>query len=155
VASSNPQFRTHVFLGLLTIAMGIFVMCAVNGIFGPVKNPSQSPIWVGMLAGLVFVAGGVLVFVQAFTEGTEPPLWARIVLLAGLLTITGGLASIALWVSLGQGPREFQVSGSFGSGHSSGIIGRVVFGIGGLAVGAMFIAFLVSAVKQLLGRNDA
>ena len=155
MAANNPQFKTQIFIGGLTILMGIFVICAVHGMFGPVKNPGQSPLWVGTLAGFVFVAGGLLVMIQTFTEGTKPPLWARVVLMAGLLTITGGLSAIALWVGFGPGPREFQISGSFGSGTSTGIVGRVIFGIGGLAVGALFIAFLVSAVKLLLGRDDA
>ena len=71
-------------------------------------------------------------------------------MLAGLFATTGGPAAIVLWVAFGSGQRAFQMSGFFFGDHVNEIIGRTIFEIGGAAVGLMFVAFTLSAVRQSL-----
>lgn len=74
--------------------MGILVISAVCGAFGPPK-PQPAPAWIGVAAGLVFIAGGsiaILHWLSGGLDGKAGPLWLRLSLFASMLTITGGLA---------------------------------------------------------------
>lgn len=154
--SAEQPSKFGAVLGVLVAAMGVFVISAVSGAFGPPKS-QDAPAWIGVAAGMVFIAGGLIAILHSLSggfDGKTGPLWLRLSLLASMLTITGGLALIALWASFGTGPRAFRASGTFfTTDQINEMTGRVVFGIGGIMVAILFIAFLVDGIRGLLRRD--
>ena len=160
-----PSKRAMIFWGLFSAGMGLFIMVGAAGLFGIDLHPAEGvPVWIGACAGAMFVAGGLALIAQSLAglkaspDGNIPPdapTWARWTLPALGLTIAGGFATIALWVAFGQGPRHFSVVGTFGSDHVNEMLGRGVFGFGALLACAIFVAFAVRTVKQLMGRGGA
>lgn len=150
-----PPPKSTAVLGLLVVILGVFVICAVSGAFGPAK-PQPAPAWVGVCAGLVFIAGGLVPLLHTLA-GEDPrhgSLALRAAMLVLMLAITGGLATVALWAALGAGPHEFRASGFIFTGRIGETAGRVVFGIGGVIALLIFAAFLIGGVRGLLKAAD-
>jgi hypothetical protein len=156
VSDGQPPSKFGAVIGALTALMGIFVISAVNGAFGPPKS-QDAPAWVGTIAGFVFIAGGSIAILHSLSGGIDAkaaPPWLRLSYLVSMLTITGGLALIALWVSFGAGTRSFRGSGTFFTTEQiNEFSGRVVFGIGGIMVAILFAAFLYDGIRGFFRRD--
>lgn len=156
MSADQPPSKFGTVIGALTALMGVFVISAVNGALGPPKT-QDAPAWVGTIAGFIFIAGGSIAILHSLSgglEGKAAPLWLRFSYLVSMLTITGGLALIALWVSFGAGTRAFRGSGTFfTTGQINEMAGRVVFGIGGIMVAILFAAFLYDGIRGLFRRD--
>jgi hypothetical protein len=168
-ASSN---KSNIFWGLFAAAMGAFIIAGASGLFGLDLHPTQeTPSWIGICAGAIFVAGGLAVMLQSLpaakpaTDGSlspDAPDWMQRASLALGLFIVGDFAAIFLWIAFGPGERHFSGSGSFGGirmtetfggGHSNEMIGRAAFGVGAVFACLMFLAFLISGARRLLRRD--
>jgi hypothetical protein len=116
---------------------------------------------VGVLAGLVFVLGGLAVVVGygvaggAAPDGDLPagtPFGVRLVQYLLGLGMSVALALIMTWVAVGPGPRTFRGTGTIG-GAADETLGRVVFGIGALltwAVTALMAAVNLERLRRAL-----
>jgi hypothetical protein len=145
-------------IGLFLGAMGTLVMLLGLGTFGDRHLTDGTPPWVGVMAGLVFVLGGLAMIVGygvaggAAPDGDLPPGTPRPVRLvqAALgVGITALLASIASWIAFGSGARHFSGSGLFISGAVNEILGRMVFGIGAVLTWAFVAVMIVVSVRRL------
>lgn len=158
-----PSKRALIFWGLFSAGMGAFIMLGASGLIGIDLHPSEGvPIWIGICAGGMFVAGGLALIVQslaavnALPDGSfapDTPAWARWILPALGLVIAGGFAAIALWIAFGPGPRHFSMTGTFGSDHVNEMLGRSVFGFGAALACLIFVVFLFRSARQILKRD--
>jgi hypothetical protein len=116
-----------------------------------------------VLAGLIFFSGGIAVAIQSLPVarprpdgGLSPdaPMWVRRIVLALVLFAVAGLATIALWIALGSGPRSFHLVGTFvGNGWIDETIGRVVFALGATLTCIIFVAFAMDGARRLIRRK--
>jgi hypothetical protein len=160
---SASSSKSNIFWGLFAAAMGAFIVAGASGLFGLDLHPTErTPSWVGICAGLMFVAGGFAVMLQSLPaakplpDGSlspDAPRWVQGASLALGLFIVGAFAAIFLWIAFGPGERHFSMSWSFGSGPANETFGRVVFGFGAVFSCAMFLAFLVSGARRFLRRD--
>ena len=159
-----PPDKSTIACGLVTVAMGLFLVLQTSGLLGfDSKSGTEAPAWIGICAGLVFVAGGIAVTLQSLPFARirpggdfsdETPTWVRSVVLASALTIVGGMAAIGGWVAFGPGPRHFYVVGLFiGSDRFDDTLGRAIFGLGAVLTGIAFIAFAVTGTRLLISRT--
>jgi hypothetical protein len=155
--------RSNILWGLFAAAMGAFIVAGACNLLGLDLHPEKdTPSWIGICAGLVFVAGGFAVILQSLPaakpmpDGSlspDAPRWVQGACFALGLSIVGGLAAIGLWVAFGPGERHFSMSIGFGSGPANEMLGRVVFGFGAVLTCLMFLAFLVSGARRFLRRD--
>jgi hypothetical protein len=148
--------------GLLTAALGVFVVVDNSGLLGP-DDPGDGPMWIGVLAGLIFCAGGIAVAVQSLPVakprsdgGLSPdaPAWVRGVVLALVLAALAGLAVIASWVALASHPGAFRMAGTFFSkGWFDEIVGRTVFALGATLTCVIFVAFAMDGARRIARRK--
>lgn len=87
--------------------------------------------------------------VSADSAPSAVPLSVRYAMNALALLITMCLASIALWVGFGPGPRHFTSNVPFVSGHAGELIGRAAFGFGGELISLVLIAVMISGLMRL------
>jgi hypothetical protein len=150
------QSKELLFVGLFAIAMGIIPMLMVTGAFS--TEGLHAPLWVGGLAGGVFILAGLALVLRWFAGGDpndgempkSAPLWLRAVhYLMGLACI-GALAAIGTWVAFGPGERAFSMSVPFlGGGPANQWLGRTVFGFGALLTWGFFLLAAVSWWRKL------
>ena len=70
-ASSN---KSNMLWGLFAAAMGAFVIAGASGLFGLNLHPTAgTPQWVGILAGAIFVVGGLAVMLQSIPAAKPVP----------------------------------------------------------------------------------
>ena len=132
-------------LGLSVVAMGMLPVLASLE-FGPIGSAGiNGPAWLGVVAGGVFIAGGL-----AIVSGPSMPLLTHLFAIG----IVGGLAVIGNWIAFGVGERTCQGSiflvGFGGAAQSSDLGCRIPFGLGAIIVNA----FVVYAVVSLLQRTS-
>jgi hypothetical protein len=159
---AQPTEKSTMAYGLLAAALGFFVMLQTAGVLGAAgRAAGQSPSWIGICAGLVFVAGGIAVVIQSLPAamprpdgGLSPdaPPWVHRIVLALCLMVTGGLAAIALWVAFGAGPRPIRAT-FIASGWIDGTLGRAIFGLGAVLTCVILVAFAIDATHRLTGRK--
>lgn len=146
-----------VVVGLFCAGIGVLVILAVLGVFGPAPLTRGTPLWVGVLAGLMFVQAGLAVIVGyavaggADRDGDLPPgtpFRVRLTQYLLGLGITVSLALIATWIALGAGGRDCQVTGLI-SAEADETVCRVVFGIGALLTWAFAVVVSVISCKRL------
>jgi len=103
-------------IGVFFGAMGTFVLLQALGTFGPARLSDGTPPWVGVVAGLLFLLGGLAVIVgHGIAGGVGPdgdlpagtPFGGRVVQYVLGVAIIAMLASIASWVAFGSGSRHF------------------------------------------------
>ncbi|MGB8306423.1 MAG: hypothetical protein WCE36_21495 [Pseudolabrys sp.] len=90
--------KTAIACGLLALAMGLFIVLSAFGII-PSRGSTDGERWIGVIAGMAFVFGGLAVVIQTCaraTPGGDPPSTAPIWVRA-----TVRLLSLAIVVSLG------------------------------------------------------
>jgi hypothetical protein len=159
----QPAGKSTIACGLLTAALGVFVMLETPGMFGP-GRPGDGPPWIGVLAGLIFCAGGIAVAIQSLPVakprpdgGLSPdaPLWVRNIVLTLILFAVAGLAAIAFCIAFGSGPRSFRLVGTFiGEGWIDETIGRAVFALGATLTCIIFVAFAMDGARRMMRRKQ-
>jgi len=157
--TDTPADKSTIACGLLTVAMGAFLALQTSGLVNVGARPEgDAPAWLGVCAGLVFIAGGLAVVLQSlpfakFARGdfsADTPTWVRSIMLALVLTIVGGLAAIGAWVAFGPGERHFHVVGMFiGGDKVDDVLGRFVFGAGTVLTGLIFVVFALTGARRL------
>lgn len=133
---------------------------------GASPAPDGTPVWIGTVMGLVFLAGGSSVILQAITGGLNQaqgglpenaPAFLRIVYNGFALVIVVGLGTLFTWVAFGPGERHFIARVSFGpaasqfsgSGAFSGsFVGRAMFGLAAVLVWIALAWFGARWLKQ-------
>ena len=160
MADESPSSKSNILWGLFAVGMGAFIVAGTSGLLGIDMHPTKgTPQWVGILAGAVFVAGGLAVMLQSLSvarprpDGSlspDAPLWVRGLSLSLALVIAGSFTVMGYWVAFGPGERHFSGGVPFLPEYANQAFGRVAFGFGTLLSAAIFIAFLVGGVRQLL-----
>jgi len=121
--------RTRLVLGLGMLAAALPPVLIAIGVIVPRPGTVHAPKWIVLLAGCLFVFGGVLILLPA-----------RMRLLRGFL---GGLLVTALgvvfdWIAFGLGDRRFSggmsIGPLFNSTGSDEAGGRIAFGIAGVLI---------------------
>lgn len=136
----------HIFVGILTVAMGIFPLLATFDI-GPLNhNDINGPAWLGFASGGVFIAGGLAVML-----GQSAPFVTGVLSLLAL----AGLASIGNWIAFGFGERACSGGFSLGwlgvGGQLSDMSCRAPFGFGALLVNGFLLLASVTLLQKALG----
>jgi hypothetical protein len=168
MTSQQLSPRSAVGVGLVTCGLGAFVALLGLGVI-PIEAPGdgvQSPPWVIVCCGLVFVLAGLLVILDYAVARAGPngqllpgtPWFVRVAQYLLALGVIGLMAVIPTWIAFGSGERHFSTSVSVpfytqrGRGGETG--GRVVFAASAMFMWLMFIGMGVSGAKRLLrGRN--
>jgi len=150
--------RSNIAYGLLAVGIGLFYVLYGLGIFGPVAHRNgDEPAWLGLVAGLIFLVGGLAVAIQTLVklslsgDGTmvAAPPWLKLINHVMAFVIVGLLALVATWVAFGPGQRHFTGSGSI-FGETGG---RIMFGAGAVIVWIVLLAIVISAVRRLRARG--
>jgi hypothetical protein len=153
----NSRATTMVF-GALAAAAGVYFILGGAGVVA-LPDSEGTPGWIGVLAGLVFLCGGIAVATQALGRANEQgelpadaPAWMRLVQHLGALAIVGSLATIGTWVALAGAADRFAMSTSFSGRVDPGIgVMRTVFGLGALMTWLFFFALARRSLKLLRG----
>jgi len=144
--------------GAIAAAAGLYFVLGGLGIVG-LPDGEGTPGWIGVLAGLVFLCGGIAVATQALGRADEhgelpadAPAWMRLIQHLGALVIVGSLATIGTWVALAGDPDRFSMSTSFTGRIDAGVaVMRFGFGLGALITWAFFFALARRSLKLLRG----
>ncbi|HLL28798.1 MAG TPA: hypothetical protein VKT73_14255 [Xanthobacteraceae bacterium] len=166
MADETVSSKSNIGWGLFAAAIGAFIVAGASGLFGyNLQTADETPQWIGVCAGAIFLAGGIAVMLAGVKPGPDgglspdAPRWLKAASLALALFIAGDFVALFAWIAFGPGERHFSTSTSFGGIHTSGAgnetIGRVAFGFGAAFCGAVFIAFLVTGVRQLWRRDQS
>jgi hypothetical protein len=143
--------KTAIACGILGFAMGLFIALSAFGII-PSRGSTDGEIWIGVIAGMAFVFGGLAVVIQTCAKATPAgdlpstaPIWVRAMLHLLSLAIVVSLGAIGTWVAFGPGKREFSSSIPFLPAWLNEPIGRTVFGAGAILIWIILIAMAVQA----------
>jgi hypothetical protein len=154
--STQPSSKSTIFYGLVSVAIGLFYMLISAGVIPMSGKPAdQSPHWLAFCLGLAFFGGGLAVVIQtlAGVSGDSVPaaipVSVRYAMNALGLMITACLASVALWVGFGPGPRHFTSNVPFIRGRTGELIGRTAFGFGGVLISLVLIAVIIGGLMRL------
>jgi hypothetical protein len=160
-ANKTATPKERLLIGLLFAGMGIFILLMAAGVIQPSK--ANAPMWVGGLAGIVFLFAGLAVALGSMKGASEydgelpkdaPFLLRLLQYLLGLGTVAA-LAGVGSWVAFGPGERRFTATIGFWSGPGNELVGRVLFGTGAIFVWAMLIFFAVRGARKLFGNQAA
>jgi hypothetical protein len=140
-------------VGLYFVLVGLDVMPIPGG-----RGSLHAPLWIALLAGLVFFLGGCAVLLQARGRANDSgelppdaPRWMRVAQYLIGVAIFASFALIGSWVAIGGDPRQF--SGSFGE-HGIGVtVARAAFGFGAIICWLATIAFATAGARKLLGHG--
>jgi hypothetical protein len=151
--------KTTIACGLLAAALGLFIGLSSLGII-PGSRVAGGERWIGLVAGLAFVLGGIAVVIQtcahAAPDGELPAgtsVWVRAALFLMALAIVASLAAIGTWVAFGTGSREFSGPIPFLPAWLNESIGRTVFGFGAVLTWIFLIVMAVIGARRLRSRK--
>ena len=133
-------------LGLLLLAIGGFIMAAGSGLFPTALKGANAPLWVIIAAGAVFALAGLSFFAQRWLPKAVGSMLSCVI-----LTI---FAAIPAWVAFGDGPRQFSMSVSgfgFEAWWAEVSLGRIVFGFSAVLMGLISLMAWVSWWRSLPG----
>jgi hypothetical protein len=155
----SSRATTMVF-GAIAAAAGAYFVLGGAGVVA-LPDSEGTPGWIGVLAGLTFLCGGLAVATQALGRADEQgelpahaPAWMRLVQHLGALVIVGSLATIGTWVALAGAADRFSMSTSFTGRVDAGVgVMRAVFGLGALMTWLFFFALARRSLKLLRGDN--
>ncbi len=157
---SRSLDKTAIACGLFALAMGLFIVLSAFGII-PSRESTDGERWIGVIAGLAFVFGGLAVVVQTCAKATpdgvlpvSAPIWVRVTLHLLSLAIVVSLGAIGTWIAFGPGEREFSSSIPFLPAWLNEPIGRTVFGIGTFLTWIILIVMAVVGARRLRGRKE-
>lgn len=139
---TNPAPRGNELVGAIALLVGAGIMALGAGMFPTALQGANAPLWVILAAGGIFALAGIMLLAQGRLPEALLPLF-------GCLLITL-FASIPAWIAWGSGPRQFTTTVGFFSGNfGSADIGRIVFGLSALLVGAMALFSWLSWIRKL------
>src|SRR5271170_3534492 len=104
------------------MAMGAVIVLRSLGAFGSIPTSPDGPAWLGLLVGLVFLAGSSCALIKIIFGGDNlgdnglpqsAPLVVRVVYGGLGYSIVAGLAALFTWIGFGPGERQFTGSGAF------------------------------------------
>ena len=153
----NSRIATMAF-GAIAAAAGLYFVLGGLGL-AALPDDEGTPGWIGVLAGVVFLCGGIAVATQALGRAdqhgelpADAPIWMRLVQHLGALVIVGSLAAIGTWVTLAGAADRFAMSTSFtGQVQPGASVVRFAFGLGALATWFFFFALARRSFKLLRG----
>jgi hypothetical protein len=156
--------KTTIALGVLTAAMGVFVILLALGVIPSNAGSWHAPGWVGALAGLAFLFGGAAVVMQTAITGDRgpdgdlpatAPRWLRAIYYLMVLAIVGALAAVGSWVAFGPGERAFTATIPFlGERVAGQTQGRIAFGLGAVLAWIMLVVMARGACQRLFGTGN-
>ncbi|MEW6406384.1 MAG: hypothetical protein AB1649_31760 [Chloroflexota bacterium] len=142
----------RLFFGGVPAVPGLLLIASSLGITDAIPWATRIPVWGAILVGLPFVAMGAMIalgFQNFGDEDTSVPAGVKLVLLLSFLV---PMALIFLWAGFGPGEREFTVTTTVGSTETTGpgneLIGRCVFGGGGIFMTIVILAFVRNYFKN-------
>jgi hypothetical protein len=146
-------------MGLFATGMGLFIVLVSVDIIHTDPASIHAPRWVLTLAGMIFTFAGLYILSTGLLapgeQGNGLLSWIQYFLRLGLLT---AFAAVFLWVGFGSGEREFNSSGSFLfftlSGKGNDILGRIVFGGGGLLAALITAYFAFSEAHKIMNSTS-
>ncbi len=153
MAGSGPKLdKTALLCALVSVLIGAYFLASAMGLLNfNGMRASQSPGLMGICVGVLFVAGGLSVIIQTLGKVRVAPdgsfsgamsassMWV----LRGLgLVVTVSLAIIQFWVAFGPGSRDFLTPLPFLNAPARELVGRAMFGAGGVLV-VVFLALVV------------
>ena len=151
-------------IGLSAAAAGLYFVLVGLSLL-PLPGGARSlhgPLWLVLLAGLVFVLAGVAALVQAAGRANaggdlpaDAPQWLRVVQYLIGVALFGSFAMIGSWMAVAEDPREFSGSFLFFDGGISAAIGRVAFGFGAVITWLATVAFAISGARKLVRRGKS
>ena len=114
---ANPLDKTAIACGVVALVIGVFIVLSAFGII-PSRGSSGGGRWIGVIAGMAFVFGGLAVVIQtcakASPDGVLPsnaPAWVGTTLYLLSVAIVMSLGAIGTWIAFGPGEREFTRAG--------------------------------------------
>ena len=146
--------KAQVLLGVVCIVFGALPALVALGL-APAPATSPAPPWVGALAGLIFVVGGVCLLVGAARGARAAdarlslgaPAWASPLQYLVVLGVCAAFATLLSWIAFGPGERAFLMRAGAGWGPAPEILGRAVFGLAAAAVWLCVAMILLAALK--------
>ncbi len=154
---ARPLDKTAIACGIFAAAMGLFIILSAIGII-PSRTAAGVERWIGVVAGMAFVFGGLAVVIQTCVRvgpapaGDLPPgtsFWVRTTLHLLSLAIVVSLAIIGTWVAFGPGEREFRNTIPFLPAWLNEPLGRTVFGFGAVLTWFILIVMVVTGFRSL------
>lgn len=146
----SPPPALRLLLGLLCLAAGVLPILAAFDL-GPLRRDAiQGPAWLALVAGGVFVLGGLALLLGRAGRQDGPVAWAL-----GIAMLLG-FAAIGNWVAFGPGPRacSMEIEGMFGTVRPTGELScRIAFGIGAMMVNGCLIWIAGLGVAKLGGES--
>jgi hypothetical protein len=149
--------KTAIACGLVALALGLFIILSVFGVI-PSRGNTDGERWMGVIAGMAFVFGGLAVVIQTCAKATPDgdlpstaPIWVRATLRLLSLAIVVSLGVIGTWVAFGPGERKFSSSIPFLPAWLNEPLGRTVFGTGAILIWIILIAMAVVGARNLRG----
>jgi hypothetical protein len=147
--------KTAIACGLLALVIGLFIVLSAFGVI-PSRGVSDGGRWIGVIAGMAFVFGGLAVVIQTCAKAspdgvlpTNAPASVRTTLYLLSLAIVVSLGAIGTWVAFGPGQREFGISIPFLPGWLNEPIGRTAFGAGAILIWIILIPVAVVGARRL------
>ena len=156
--------RQMYFYGALAAAAGLYCMLVGLGTLPPPGGPRNlhAPLWVVLLAGLVFFLAGVAIVIQAMGHANasgelpaDAPHWMRAAQHLIGVAVFACFALIGSWIALGGESRQFSGGIPFVSHLTNVSLARVMFGFGAAICWLGTIAFAVSGARKLLGHGKS
>ena len=161
---NSPSPRTAVMIGVLFVAAGVVPILGGLGLID-IHPANGTPGWMAVCAGAVFVLAGAAVINGyaigggATADGDLPantPFGVRLVQYVLGLGMVGLMTALSGWIAFGPGERQFSTSIGvpFASleSSSSGVAGRIGFGVGTVLMAAFFVGLALKAARQLRRR---
>jgi hypothetical protein len=152
--------KTAIACGLFALALGLFIVLSAFGII-PSRGSTDGERWIGVIAGLAFVFGGLAVVIQTCAKATSAgdlpstaPIWVRATLHLLSLAVIVSLGAIGTWVAFGPGERKFSSSIPFLPPWLNEPIGRTIFGAGAILIWIFLIVMAVVGARRLCGRKE-
>jgi hypothetical protein len=150
--------RVVIIFATLTAALGLFYILFAAGVFGSgvqAPDPDQTPRWLGIVVGAVFLLGGTAAIIQTVATGGNPPptgvppnlpAWLHALYISICIAIPVLLSVLFAWVGFGPGERHFDGNGAALFGQSGG---RIAFGTGAILTWLVLIWLGVRKIRQL------
>jgi hypothetical protein len=157
---ANPLDKTAIACGVVALVIGVFIVLSAFGII-PSRGSSDGGRWIGVIAGMAFVFGGLAVVIQtcakASPDGVLPsnaPAWVGTTLYLLSLGIVMSLGAIGTWIAFGPGEREFGIPIPFLPGWLNEPVGRAAFGAGAVLIWIVLIPMAVVGARRLRGPKE-
>ena len=104
------EWLVQVVMGGFSLLMGAFIVLIALGIIPYDESAFHAPRWVVVVAGAVFMAGGMAVIWQGAFAHAQETIWFRVVSHIFSASIFLCLTLVLNWVAFGSGEREFSSS---------------------------------------------